>query len=100
MIAWLRSKTYVLALLRDIQLRINPGSAPLTIIRAVLTRWTSHFLAYRRLLQLRYTIMTMVQQDELLSESQIITGNAAAQGKAREVISYLQRDGFWNALIQ
>ncbi|KAI0083543.1 hypothetical protein BDY19DRAFT_900168, partial [Irpex rosettiformis] len=101
-IAWLRSKTFVLSLLRQLQQRLNPGSTPLSIIRAVPTRWTSHFLAYRRLVKLRYTIMTAIQQDELLpvSQSQLITGNSVAQAKAKEMISYMKDDRFWNAITQ
>ncbi|KAI0755920.1 hypothetical protein BC629DRAFT_1296537, partial [Irpex lacteus] len=97
-ITWLRSKTFVLGLLRDIQQRLDPNGIPLTVIRAVITRWTSHFLAYRRLLDLRYPIMAMLNQDSKLPESQIITGNSKAKAKAREMISYLKDDDFWRAL--
>ena len=44
LITWLRSKTQVLALLCDIQMATMGKT--LTIIRAVLTRWISHYLAY------------------------------------------------------
>lgn len=99
-ITWLRSKTFVLGILRELQQHLTPNSPPLTIIRAVITRWTSHFLAYRRLLQLRYIILTMIQHDSMLPESQIITGNAAAKKKAKEIVSYLKDDKFWNALTR
>lgn len=49
LIGWLWGKTYILAL-REVQqtnsLRV------LAVIRAVLTRWTAHYLAYRRLLEI------------------------------------------------
>ncbi|KAI0782452.1 hypothetical protein BC629DRAFT_1289429, partial [Irpex lacteus] len=97
-ITWLRSKTYVLALLRNIQERVNPGAPPLSVVRAVLTRWTSHYLAYRRLLRLQPYLMTMIAQDEAGKESQIITGTAAAKAKAIEIISHLKDSDFWRAI--
>ena len=100
MIAWLRSKTYVLARLRAIQEGIDPNVAPLSVIRAVLTRWTSHYLAYRRLIRLRPFIMAMIQQDESATTSQIITGTSSAKAKAVEAISHLKDDKFWSAVIQ
>ncbi|KAI0082950.1 ribonuclease H-like domain-containing protein [Irpex rosettiformis] len=99
-ISWLRSKTYVLAQLQIFQEHSNPGVLPKSVVRAVLTRWTSHFLAYRRLLFLRPYIMTMVQQDSNASESQIITGSSSAKAKAVEIISYLNDDKFWSAVKQ
>jgi hypothetical protein len=50
LIGWLQGKTYVLALLREVQ-RTN-SLRILTVIRAVLTRWTAHYLAYRHLLEI------------------------------------------------
>ena len=67
---------------------------------AVITRWTSHFLAYRRLLRLRPYIMTMILQDECQEKSHIITGTSLAKAKATEIISYLKDDQFWNAVKQ
>lgn len=81
-------------------MRLRPGTPPLSVIRAVLTRWTSHFLAYRRLLQLQTSIMTMLELDEAAEESQIITGSASAREKATEIISYLKDDHFWSAIKQ
>ena len=50
LIGWLRGKTYILALLREVQ-QTNSLHV-LAVIRAVLTRWTAHYLAYRRLLEI------------------------------------------------
>ena len=99
-ITWLRSKTYVLARLRQIQQGADPKNTPLSVVRAVITRWTSHFLAYRRLLRLRPYIMTMILQDECQEKSHIITGTSSAKAKATEIISYLKDDQFWNAIKQ
>ncbi|KAG2145913.1 hypothetical protein DEU56DRAFT_731895, partial [Suillus clintonianus] len=52
LISWLRSTTLVLATLRDIHVALNSTNPShphcvLTVIRAVLTRWTAHYLAFR-----------------------------------------------------
>jgi hypothetical protein len=44
LITWLHSKTYVLALLHELQM--STMGKTLSIIRTVLTRWLSHYLAY------------------------------------------------------
>ena len=54
LITWLCSKTTILAHLRDVQCRYR--KSPITIIRAVLTRWMAHYLAFRRLLELKLFI--------------------------------------------
>ncbi|KAI0087465.1 hypothetical protein BDY19DRAFT_893021, partial [Irpex rosettiformis] len=93
-IGWLRSKTYILACLRNLQELANPGVPPKSVMRAVLTRWTSHFLAYQRLVYLCPYIMTMIQQNSGSSESQIITESSSAKAKATEMILYLNDDSF------
>jgi hypothetical protein len=44
LIAWLRSKTLVLAMLQKV--RADANLMPLSVIRAVLTRWTANYMAY------------------------------------------------------
>jgi hypothetical protein len=84
LITWLRSKTLVLALLREAQAQADANG--LSMIRAVLTRWTAHYMAYRRLLELRSTLTSVVYGDESRPQSRIIIGNAGAKAKAREMI--------------
>lgn len=81
-------------------MRVRPGAVPVTIIRAVLTRWTSHYLAYRCLLELRRSLEVLIEEDEALEENQLITGNTAVQVKATEMIGYLKNDSFWAAIKQ
>jgi hypothetical protein len=50
LIAWLRSKTLILAMLHKV--RIATNLSPLAVIRAVLTRWKAHYMAYWHLLEL------------------------------------------------
>ncbi|KAH7919498.1 hypothetical protein BV22DRAFT_1090514, partial [Leucogyrophana mollusca] len=100
LITWLRSKTIVLSLLRDIQVALNQSAQRhrvLSVIRAVLTRWTAHFLAFRRLLDLKWALDILVKQenDRGPGEKKIITGDAAARGKAREMFALIDSPLFW-----
>ncbi|KAI0049656.1 hypothetical protein FA95DRAFT_1488644, partial [Auriscalpium vulgare] len=97
LITWLRSKTFVLALLRDIQ---KGGGRVRTVIRAVLTRWTSHYLAYDRLLELQPALRALVSTDELRgsSNSQVITGDASAKRRATRMVGIIKDSAFWDAL--
>ncbi|GJF00972.1 hypothetical protein PsYK624_172760 [Phanerochaete sordida] len=97
-ITWLRSKTFVLALLRDIQVRARGKS--LAIIRAVITRWIAHYLAYRRLLEVRTDLQALVAEDQARITSQLVTGNRAAKTKAEEVIGIIRSDEFWHSLAR
>jgi hypothetical protein len=59
---WLRSKTFVLALLCQAQLQMA-GHAK-AIIQPVLTHWTAHYLAYHRLLELHPMLSSIIYQDQ------------------------------------
>jgi len=56
-----------------------------TIICAVLTLWTMHYQSYRRLRELRATIIMVVDLDENRSKEQccVITGTPGQKAKAR-----------------
>lgn len=64
LIAWLRSKSRVLTLLHEIQRGIclmnGSNIKILSVIRAVITRWTAHYLAFQRLLDLKQTLEILV----------------------------------------
>ncbi|THU78266.1 hypothetical protein K435DRAFT_824147 [Dendrothele bispora CBS 962.96] len=99
LITWLRSKTFLLAMLRETQQQHH--LPVLTIIRAVLTRWTAHYLAYRRLLDVWLALKYVVAEDQLLEgNSQIITRDAAAKEKAREMIKVIGDEQFWKAVAR
>lgn len=101
LIAWLRSKTLILALLREVQVALsNGGGCIKAIIRAVLTRWTMHYQAYRRLRELRNVIVTVVEEDERLpvKESRVITGDTRAKEKAKKMVKLIKNSRFWDAL--
>lgn len=102
LIGWLRSKTLVLALLRDVQKSL-PGatnSEIKTVIRAVLTRWTMHYQSYRRLRELHTVVIMVVDLDENRHEPQrlVITGDAKAKAKARAMVRLIRDQNFWHAL--
>ncbi len=102
LIGWLRSKTYVLACLRDVQTR--SGKPPLTVIHAVLTRWTAHYLAFRRLLELRYALQNLVNHDAMAPTDQQIlcpSGSSVAnRRKAHEMIATIEDASFWHSLAR
>ena len=100
LISWLRSKTYVLASLRDIQ--IQSGKMPLSVIRAVITRWTAHYLAFRCLLELKLPLRALVNQDAMAPSGQQILvplgSTAANKKKAREMVAIIENPTFWLSL--
>ena len=102
LIGWLRSKTFVLAHLREIQ--IQSGRLALAVIRAVITRWTAHYLAFRRLLELQHPLQALVARDAMaLPDQQILnpsSGTAANKRKAQEMKAIIQNSGFWHSLAR
>ncbi|KAJ8590093.1 hypothetical protein M405DRAFT_737485, partial [Rhizopogon salebrosus TDB-379] len=95
LITWLRSKTHVLALLRELQL--STMGKTLAIIRAVLTRWLSHYLAYRRLLEVRPTLELLITRHEASLRS---TGNAQSRAKTSAAITTIKNPTFWHAMAR
>jgi hypothetical protein len=103
LITWLCSKTQVLDLIHDIQVALNnanPGSAGqvLSVIRAVLTWWTAHYLSYQRLLALRRTLEIMVENDDKLrpQDKIVINGDRSSRAKAMEMVSIIKDLLFWH----
>lgn len=100
LIGWLRGKTYVLALLREVQL--TNSQRVLAVIRAVLTRWTAHYLAYRHLLEIRISLQLLVENDEKLElrNQQLLLGDASARERSRKNIAVIKNSAFWHALAR
>ena len=102
LIAWLCSKTLVLALLRDVQKSL-PGATNSdikTVIRAVLTRWAMHYQSYRRLRELQTVIIMVIDLNENRPEPQhlVITGDTRAKAKAVTMVRVIRDQRFWHAL--
>ena len=84
LITWLRSKTLILAMLRKVRAAAN--LSPLAVIRAVLTRWTAHYMAYRRLLKLHPALESVIANDAMQSRDKdktVVMGDAKAKCKSR-----------------
>ena len=100
LIGWLRGKTYVLALLQEVQL--TNSQRVLAVIRAVLTCWTAHYLAYRRLLEIRISLQLLVENDEKLElrNQQLLIGDSSARERSRKNIAVIKNRAFWHALAR
>ena len=103
LITWLRSKTMVLALISEACHSLE-GNVPSSVIRAVITRWTAHYLAYDRLIALRPALRMVVSNDTSRAESnlpsKIITGNTGAKEKAKQMMAVIGNTQFWDSLIR
>jgi len=100
LIGWLRGKTYILALLREVQL--TNSQRVLAVIHAVLTRWTAHYLAYRCLLEIRLSLQFLVENDEKLElrNQQLLIGDTTACERSRKNIAVIKNSAFWHALAR
>jgi hypothetical protein len=95
LITWLHSKTQVLAILREIQMATIGKN--LAVLRAVLTHWLSHYLAYRRLLELRPALELLVTKHEgnLMS-----SGDVQSCRKTQTAINMIKNATFWHAMAR
>ncbi|OAX44359.1 hypothetical protein K503DRAFT_675346, partial [Rhizopogon vinicolor AM-OR11-026] len=67
----------------------------------VLTRWTAHYLAFRRLLDLKTTLDILAKQErERGSYAKIVTGDAASRRKAREMLELSEDPLMWHVLAK
>lgn len=101
LITWLRSKTIVLSHLR--QLRVEAGLTALSVIRAILTWWMAHYMAYRRLLELEAQLRLLIAQDENRrpAEKIVISGDAKAKAKARRMAKLITEEPlFWHNIAR
>lgn len=71
-----------------------------SVLRAVLTRWTAHYLAYTRLYNLRLPLEALITSDPTLPEKErcVIFGDEKAQEKARHMVTVVQDPLFWPAI--
>ena len=99
LITWLRSKTQLLAILKTTY-TILTGQPGLSVLRAVLTRWTAHYLAYVRLLTLRQALEAVVTNDRHKPEKEqcVIIGDTKAKAKARSMVGLILDSQLWQAL--
>ncbi|KAI0719269.1 hypothetical protein C8T65DRAFT_569461, partial [Cerioporus squamosus] len=99
----LRSRTYLLALLRDIQEVELAGTKaqPKTIIKGVITRWTTNYGAYCRVLELQVPLMKLASDTRLFD-----SGDEESHEKVREMVDIIRGHGgeanalFWHGLAR
>ncbi|KDQ55684.1 hypothetical protein JAAARDRAFT_208479 [Jaapia argillacea MUCL 33604] len=93
LIRWLRSRAYLLALLRDIQLRVYHKTY--AVLRAVITCWTAHYLAYRRLLRIKSSIELLAEDSRLYD-----SGDADSRAKTQRMLPIIKDPLFWHYLAR
>jgi hypothetical protein len=101
LIAWLCSKTQVLGLMRDVQRQLS-DEAVKAVIRAIITRWTAHYQAYSRLLDLRVVLIAVIDTDSRRQEKDqcVISGDTKSKKKVKEMVALINEDTFWRALLR
>ncbi|KAF9782369.1 hypothetical protein BJ322DRAFT_1009694 [Thelephora terrestris] len=101
LISWLRSKTQILASLREVQVKYGENAVK-AVIRAVLTRWTAHYQAYARLLDLHSVLVMVVDMDSRRPEKErcVIAGDAKARKKAKDMVMLIKDNNFWMSLLR
>ena len=88
-------------MLRKVQ--VDANVTPLTVIRAVLTRWTAHYMAYRRLLELRPALESIIANDAMQSRDEdrtVITGDANAKRKSGQMVEIIRDPLFWHSIAR
>lgn len=102
LIAWLRSKTTILAEIR--RESIARFGKALAVLRVVLTRWTSHFRAYERLLLLRTVLEAILSLDRCRTEQAdrlVLTWHdRSSKQKAEDMEKLIQNGAFWHNLTR
>ncbi|KAG0699264.1 hypothetical protein DFH29DRAFT_1002138 [Suillus ampliporus] len=96
LIAWLRSKTMVLAMLRDVQKALN-------LANPSQTQWVlAHYLAFRHLLDLRTMLEILVKQERDCDtgDAKIVTGDAASRQKAKQMLELIKEPLMWHTLAK
>ena len=95
LIKWFNNHSIALGILKS-QQRIA-GKTVLVLIFPVLTRWTTHYLATSRLLDLAAFVRAAIdtRYDDL-----VLAGGRRkdAKEKARQVLGYAQDSEFWKGL--
>lgn len=98
LITWLRGKTFLLALIREEQLKTS--GVTLAVIHAVISRWTTHLRAYERILLLRNVLRSVTITDANRPVSQIVIGDRAAKTRAKKMLELIDNGVFWQSLAR
>ncbi|KAI0693131.1 ribonuclease H-like domain-containing protein [Cerioporus squamosus] len=93
-------RNYLLGILNEIQLNMprNANGDPptaLSVIRGVLTRWTSNYLAYRRVLQLRIPLELLAVDNRIF-----LSGKEESHQRTRKMLKILKNPLFWHGIAR
>ncbi|KAF8162557.1 hypothetical protein B0H34DRAFT_651679, partial [Crassisporium funariophilum] len=68
---------------------------------AILTRWTAHLRAYKRLLLVRPNLVSIVHQDNARTPENklIITGDTKTKARSRKMCDVIKNNLFWVSLV-
>ncbi|PBK86361.1 hypothetical protein ARMGADRAFT_1047859 [Armillaria gallica] len=83
-------KTFLLALIQEVQK--EKGLQVITVIQAVVTRWTTHYLAYHCLLELQSTLKFL--------EKRVVTGDVKARQRVNMMLGNINDPLFWHSLAR
>ncbi|KAF7974572.1 hypothetical protein HWV62_11944 [Athelia sp. TMB] len=100
LITWLRSKTLLLGMIREIRDKL--GLSPLSVLWAVITRWTAHYLAFRRLLELEPSLRAVISKDDMQqnpAKKAVVIGDAKPKRRARRMVKIIQNPLFWHGIV-
>jgi hypothetical protein len=88
LITWLHSKTLIL------------NHLPFAVLWVILTWWTAHYTGYHCLLHLQSSLRSLAYGDDDKPENEkvMVTGDAKAKAKAREMIEITHNSVFWHKL--
>ncbi|CDO73980.1 hypothetical protein BN946_scf185043.g29 [Trametes cinnabarina] len=89
----------VLARIREVQ--AANGKSASAVIRPVATRWTSHYLAFKRLLELQPSLAAILASDRVAGgDTTFMAGikGSAAKAKARQMLALIKDGPFWHSL--
>ncbi|KAF8596432.1 hypothetical protein BDV93DRAFT_563314 [Ceratobasidium sp. AG-I] len=97
-VKWFRNHSYTLGLLCTCQQ--EEYGVTLALITAVLTRWTAHYCASARLLDIVKALIICVTRHEAELLDSAGSNDPNARGVAREVFSIIRDMGFWTQLTE
>ena len=99
LITWLQRKTIIMAAICSQHAKNHLSM--LAVIRAVISQWAAHYLAYCKLLELHGTLNVVVVNDEekRAEDKIVVTGDAKAKDKVRKMVKLiLDEPLFWHGI--
>jgi hypothetical protein len=98
-VKWFNHHGRALGLLRKEQM--STFGKILVLILPCLTRWTSHYLAVRRLLELRVAFSKLTCDPKILEILLVCAGKKQEQlAEAERIVGIICREGFWDELAE